>query len=78
MPTPCISPPLWTLYQSSSTLYFSLSSSCFDKEISGYLDQQTGEWHSGKWYALYAPLDAMGIVNVRGGISPGVGMVAPG
>tara|TARA_B100000809_G_C14995532_1_gene479574 strand:+ start:589 stop:915 length:327 start_codon:yes stop_codon:yes gene_type:complete len=30
----------------------------FDKEISGYPDQQTGEWHSGKWYALYAPLDA--------------------
>ncbi|MDP6449218.1 MAG: protein kinase [Lentisphaeria bacterium] len=30
----------------------------FDKEISGYPDPQTGEWHSGKWYALYAPLDA--------------------
>jgi len=29
----------------------------FDKEISGYPNQQTGKWHSGKWYALYAPLD---------------------
>ena len=44
----------------------------FGKEISGYPDQQTGEWRSGKWYACM-PDKPMTVLRCRHGLwGPGL------